>query len=236
MRPGRAAPRRHHKSMSQPDRLYSAILSGDTKTALALAEEAIAAGCDAGDLLNRRMIPAMDEVGRRFECGEFFVPELLLAGRAMKTVLTMLRPLLASGAAEPAGKVVIGTVQGDLHDIGKNLVAALLEGGGFQIHDLGVDVPAARFVDAVRKHEPDVVALSALLTTTTPAMKSVIEALRAAGVRDSVKVIVGGAPVTRAYAEQIGADGYSEGAFGAVALARGLVGKGSDAIPHVSHS
>jgi 5-methyltetrahydrofolate--homocysteine methyltransferase len=220
--------------MHQPDRLYHAILTGDAKSSVALAEGFLAAGCDAGDLVTR-MIPAMDEVGRRFEAGEFFVPELLMSGRAMKAVLTLLRPMLASGAAEPAGTVVIGTVQGDLHDIGKNLVSALLEGGGFRIHDLGVDVPASRFVDAVRRYQPGVVALSALLTTTLPAMKTVIEALRAAGVRDGVKVIVGGAPVTRAYADQIGADGYSEGAFGAVQLARTLVGNGCNAIQDVSH-
>lgn len=208
--------------MPQPDPLYSAILKGDARTAVALAEEAVAAGADPGDLLGRRMIPAMDEVGRRFECGDFFVPELLLAGRAMKSVVAMLRPLLAAGAAAPAGKVVIGTVQGDLHDIGKNLVSALLEGAGFAIHDLGVDVPPARFVETVRRESPEILALSALLTTTVPAMKTVIDALASAGLRDSVKVIVGGAPVTRHYAEQIGADGYSESAFGAVALARSL--------------
>jgi corrinoid protein of di/trimethylamine methyltransferase len=222
--------------MHEPDRLYSAILTGDAKGAVAVAEEALATGCDAGGLVTGRMIPAMDEVGRRFEAGEFFVPELLLAGRAMKSVLTLLRPMLAAGAAEPAGTVVIGTVQGDLHDIGKNLVAALLEGGGYRIHDLGVDVPASRFVDAVRRFQPGLVALSALLTTTLPAMKAVIDALRAAGVRDGVKVIIGGAPVTRAYAEQIGADGYSEGAFGAVQLARSLAGNGCHAIPQASHS
>jgi len=222
--------------MPHPDELYCAILAGDARKAVALAQDAVAAGEDAGELVTRRMIPAMDEVGRRFECGDFFVPELLLAGRAMKAVLTLLRPLLAAGAAEPVGKVVIGTVQGDLHDIGKNLVAALLEGGGFQVRDLGVDVPASRFVAAVRRDAPDVVALSALLTTTLPGMKTVIDALAAAGLRDAVKVMVGGAPVTRGYAEQIGADGYSEGAFGAVALARNLIGKEANALPHPGHS
>ena len=211
----------------QPDALYAAVLSGDTKGALALAQAAIESGTDAGEMVTRRLIPAMDEVGRRFEAGEFFVPELLLAGRAMKAVLNLVRPLLASGRAEPAGTVVIGTVQGDLHDIGKNLVGALLEGGGFEIHDLGVDVSPSRFVDAVRRYSPDLVALSALLTTTLPAMKTVVDALSAAGVRGSVKVIVGGAPVTREYADQIGADGYSEGAFGAVQLARNLMGAGA---------
>ena len=211
----------------QPDALYAAVLSGDTKAALALAQAAIESGTDAGEMVTRRLIPAMDEVGRRFEAGEFFVPELLLAGRAMKAVLNLVRPLLASGRAEPAGTVVIGTVQGDLHDIGKNRVGALLEGGGFEIHDLGVDVSPSRFVDAVRRYSPDLVALSALLTTTLPAMKTVVDALSAAGVRGSVKVIVGGAPVTREYADQIGADGYSEGAFGAVQLARNLMGAGA---------
>jgi methanogenic corrinoid protein MtbC1 len=166
----------------------------------------------------------MDEVGRRFECGACYVPELLLAGRAMKAALKVVRPLLASGAAEKAGSVIIGTVQGDLHDIGKNLVTAVLEGAGFQVHDLGVDVPASRFVEAVKEKAPDIVALSALLTVTLPAMKSTLEALERAQVRDRVKVMVGGAPVTRQYAEQIGADAYSDNAFGAVKLARTLMG------------
>jgi methanogenic corrinoid protein MtbC1 len=142
----------------------------------------------------------------------------------MKAALNVVRPLLASGAAERAGSVVIGTVQGDLHDIGKNLVTAVLEGAGFQVHDLGVDVPAARFVEAVKEKQPDIVALSALLTVTLPAMKSTLEALERAQVRDRVKVMVGGAPVTRQYAAQIGADAYSDNAFGAVKLARTLMG------------
>ena len=216
--------------MPEPDRLFAAILQGDAKSAEALAAEAIANGADAAELVSRHMIPAMDEVGRRFECHEYFVPELLFSGRAMKAALKLLRPLLAVGAGEPAGKVVIGTVQGDLHDIGKNLVSALLEGGGFQIHDLGVDVPASRFVDAVRRHSPDIVALSALLTVTLPAMKTTIDALRRAGVRENVKVMVGGAPVTRQYAAEIGANGYSGNAFGAVRLARELMEKSPDGI------
>ena len=216
--------------MNEPDPLYGAILKGDAATAARLAQEAIQGGCDAGELVTGRMIPAMDEVGRRFEAGEYFVPELLLAGRAMKGVLTLVRPLLAGGETASAGTVVIGTVQGDLHDIGKNLVSALLEGGGFQVRDLGVDVPAARFVDAVNRYSPDIVALSALLTITLPSMRTTVEALDRAGVRNRVRVMVGGAPVTREYADQIGADGYSESAFGAVRLARTLIGQSCEAV------
>jgi methylmalonyl-CoA mutase cobalamin-binding domain/chain len=169
------------------------------------------------------MIPAMDEVGRRFECEEYFVPELLLSGRAMKAALELIRPLLAASGAQPTGRVVIGTVKGDLHDIGKNLVASMLEGGGFEVTDLGADVPPERFVEVVKSNKADIVALSALLTVTLPAMRSTIEALKGAGVRDEVKVIVGGAPVTEQYACEIGADGYSENATGAVSLARNLM-------------
>jgi len=210
--------------MHPTDELYDAIVTGNAKAAATLAQEAIDQGADAGEIVARRMIPAMDEVGRRFECGDCYVPELLLAGRAMKAALNVVRPLLAAGATERAGTVVIGTVQGDLHDIGKNLVAAVLEGAGFLVHDLGVDVPAARFVEAVQEKAPDIVALSALLTVTLPAMKSTLEALERAQVRHRVKAMVGGAPVTRQYAEQIGADAYSDNAFGAVKLARTLMG------------
>jgi len=167
-------------------------------------------------------VPAMDEVGRRYECEEYFVPELLLAARAMKGSLELLRPLLATAGAEPAGRVAIGTVKGDLHDIGKNIVAAMLEGAGFEVVDLGADVPAERFVEAVRSRQVNLVCLSALLTVTMPSMKTTIEALEKAGVRGQVKVMVGGAPVTQRFAEQIGADGYSENAAGAVTLARKL--------------
>ena len=216
--------------MNEPDPLYDAILKGDAAAASRLVQEAIDAGRDAGELVNRHMVPAMNEVGRRFEAGEYFVPELLLSGRAMKGVLALLRPLLASGAANSAGAVVIGTVQGDLHDIGKNLVSALLEGAGFQIRDLGVDVAPARFADAVNRYSPDIIALSALLTITLPAMKATVEALRNAGVRERVRVIVGGAPVTREYADRIGADGYSESAVGAVKLARTLTGQACETV------
>jgi len=202
--------------------LHDAILEGNAKQAAALTQEALAEGLAPLDIIHQAMVPAMDEVGRRFECEEYFVPELLLSARAMKAALEPVRPLLVASGVQPAGRVVIGTVKGDLHDIGKNLVAALLEGGGFEVIDLGADVPAQRFVEAVQNSGAGIVALSALLTVTMPSMKSTIEALDQAGVRGRVKVIVGGAPVTQQFADQIGADGYSENATAAVALARRL--------------
>jgi 5-methyltetrahydrofolate--homocysteine methyltransferase len=204
-------------------RLLEAILNGDTKTAVTVTTEALADGTEPAELVARYMIPAMDEVGQRFECEEYFVPELLLSARAMKGALDLLRPLLAASGVEPVGRVVIGTVKGDLHDIGKNLVASMLEGGGFDVLDLGADVPPERFIEAVRGSKADIVALSALLTVTMPAMKTTIEAIKRAGLRDQVKIMVGGAPVTRGFAVEIGADGYSENASTAVVLARTLV-------------
>ena len=164
----------------------------------------------------------MDEVGRRFECEEYFVPELLLSRRAMKGALELLQPLLAASGAAPASRVVIGTVKGDLHDIGKNLVASMLEGAGFEVCDLGADVSPERFVTAVRERKPDLVCLSALLTVTMPAMRDVVDALKAAGLRDRVRVLVGGAPVTSEFANEIGADAYGENAGVAVTIARRL--------------
>ncbi len=173
-------------------------------------------------LVTKYMVPAMTEVGRRFECNEYFVPELLIAARAMKGALEIIRPKLAATGAKPAGKVAIGTVKGDLHDIGKNLVAAMLEGGGYEVIDLGVNVDPMKFVKAVKEKGAQIVALSALLTTTMPAMKTTIDALKKAGVREQVKVMVGGAPVTESFAKEIGADGYSQNAAGAVGVAREL--------------
>jgi 5-methyltetrahydrofolate--homocysteine methyltransferase len=201
-------------------RLHEAILNGDAKAAAAVTQEALAENVQPLELIHKAMIPAMDEVGRRFECQDYFVPELLLSARAMKAALAPLRPLLAASGAQPAGKVVIGTVKGDLHDIGKNLVAALLEGGGFEVIDLGVDVAPEKFVETVQKTSANIVCLSALLTVTMLSMKTTIEGLRAAGVREQVTVLVGGAPVTRQFAEEIGADGYGENASVAVTLAR----------------
>ncbi len=205
-----------------PD-LYDAILNGQATAAAEATREALAGGAAALELVHSQMVPAMDEVGRRYECEDYFVPELLLAARAMKAALALLRPLLAASGAEPAGRVVIGTVKGDLHDIGKNIVAAMLEGAGFEVADLGADVAPQAFVDAVSAESAQLVCLSALLTVTMPAMKTTVEALAAAGLRGRVKVMVGGAPVTQRYADEIGADGYGENAAAAVAVARLLV-------------
>jgi 5-methyltetrahydrofolate--homocysteine methyltransferase len=208
--------------MSDYSELYNAILNGNAKKAAEITKTAIAEKADVRELVQKFMIPAMDEVGKRFECNEYFVPELLIAARAMKTSLELITPLLAEAGAEPMGYVVIGTVQGDLHDIGKNLVASMLEGGGFKVIDLGVDVPPERFVEAAKEKDGTIVALSALLTTTMTMMKNVIEALEKAGIRRQTKVIIGGAPITQQYADEIGADGYSDNASSAVALARKL--------------
>lgn len=209
--------------MADLNKLYQAILTGDQKTAVAVTEEALAEKIDPQVLINQAMIPAMTEAGNKFECEEYFVPELLLAARAMKASLALLRPLLAERGATPVGRVVIGTVKGDLHDIGKNLVASMLEGGGFEVHDLGADVPAEKFVAAVREKNPHLVCMSALLTVTMPAMRTTIQALQEAGVRQQVKVMVGGAPVTPDYAREIGADGYADNASSAVKKARELL-------------
>jgi corrinoid protein of di/trimethylamine methyltransferase len=210
--------------MADLKKLYNAVLNGDLKTAVAATKDALAEGIDPIELISVHMVPAMSEVGRRYECEEYFVPELLLAARAMKGSLELIRPLLAARGVEPAGRVVIGTVKGDLHDIGKNLVASLLEGGGFEVVDLGSDVAPEKFVRAVKDGNANIVCLSALLTVTMPAMKATMEALKNAGVRDRIKVMIGGAPVTQQYADEIGADGYGENASVAVNLARRLVG------------
>lgn len=206
--------------MPDPKQLYDAVVSGDAKTTQALTQQALAEGVDPLELVNGSLIPAMDEVGRRFECNEYFVPELLISARAMKAALELLRPLLTARGDQPLARVAIGTVKGDLHDIGKNLVASLLEGGGFEVIDLGVNVSPESFIATVHEKQATIIAMSALLTTTMPAMKTTIEALKRAGVRDKVKVLIGGAPITQKYADEIGADGYSENAVGAVALAK----------------
>ena len=208
--------------MSEPAELYDAILTGNAKKAEEVTKAALAAKCDAGELLSKYMIPAMDEVGKRFEANEFFVPELLIAARAMKTSLALLAPAMAAEGLEAVGRVVIGTVKGDLHDIGKNLVASMLEGGGFEVVDLGVDVAPEKFVEAAQQKDGSIVALSALLTTTMTMMKTVIEALEAAGIRKTTRVMIGGAPITQQYADEIGADGFSDNASSAVAMARTL--------------
>ena len=203
--------------------LYEAILAGNMKGAIAATEKALAEKADPLELVQRYMIPAMDEVGRRFECEEYFVPEMLISARAMKSSLMMVRPMLTASGAQPAGRVIIGTVKGDLHDIGKNIVASMLEGGGFEVVDLGADVAPDKFVTAVKEKNPDLVCLSALLTVTMPSMKTTIDALQLAGLRQQVKVLIGGAPITQHFADQIGADGYGENAASAVTLARKLM-------------
>ncbi len=210
--------------MPDLNQLREAILKGDSKSAIAVTKAAIEENVDPIELVTKYMVPAMDEVGRRFECQEYFVPELLIAARAMKGALELLRPLLTARGATATGTVVIGTVRGDLHDIGKNLVASMLEGAGFDVYDLGTDVSAQKFLTEAKAKKAQIVALSALLTTTMTSMKSIIEEFGKEGVREQFKFIIGGAPVTQEYARQIGADGYSENANGAVALARRLVG------------
>lgn len=206
------------------DAVFEAILSGKADDAAAATKVLVDKGVAPQEIINGQMIRAMAEVGQRFQDGKAFVPQLLMAGRAMKSALELLKPMLAGGAAATLGKVVIGTVKGDLHDIGKNLVASMLEGCGFEVINIGIDVPAETFVDEVRKSGADILCMSALLTTTMTYMKDVIVALEEAGIRDKVKVMVGGAPVSQTFADEIGADGYSDNANTAVALARRLVG------------
>jgi 5-methyltetrahydrofolate--homocysteine methyltransferase len=211
------------KTMPQSKDLYDAILTGDAKKARAATQAALDAGAAPMELIASSMVPAMDEVGKLFESEEYFVPELLLAGRAMKSAMELLRPLMTAAGQKFATRVVIGTVKGDLHDIGKNIVASMLEGGGFEVIDLGADVPPEKFVAAVEERDPQVVCMSALLTVTMPAMRTTIDALKNAGLRDRIKILIGGAPVTTEYAREIGADGYSENASGAVSLVKRMV-------------
>lgn len=207
--------------------LYDAILNGNHKAAREMTEEALGQGKDPQFLVNDVMIPAMNAVGHKYEINEYYVPELLLSARAMKASLELIRPLLAARGAELRGRVILGTVQGDLHDIGKNLVGAMLEGAGFEVIDLGVDVAPEKFVAEARRANASIVGLSALLTTTMPTMRSVIKAFADAGIRDSVRIFIGGAPTTQAFADDIGADGHSRNAIGAVALARSFRGQPS---------
>lgn len=209
--------------MALSQRLYDAIIDGQDTLAHAIVCDEIATGSDALALIADTMIPAMDEVGRLFQDEELFVPELMLSGRAMKAAMEPLRPLLAAAGTAPSGVIVAGTVQGDLHDIGKNLMVSMLEGAGFKVYDIGTNVTPQKFVDAIREHQPEIVCLSALLTVTMLAMRTTIEAINKAGLRDRIKVMVGGAPVNDRFARDIGADGYGVTATDAVALARGWV-------------
>jgi len=202
--------------------LHQAVLRGDTEASSALAKAALEASVAPEQILKDGLISAMDVVGQEFESGMRFIPEMLVSAEAMKAAMQVLRPRLIEQGVKSKGKVVIGTVEGDLHDIGKDLVASMLEGAGFEIVDLGVDVSPQQFADAVHAHQPQIVSMSALLTTTMVVMPRVIEALRKAGLRDQVRVIVGGAPVTREFAAEIGADGYADDATRAVSLAKAL--------------
>jgi 5-methyltetrahydrofolate--homocysteine methyltransferase len=204
--------------------IYNAVLNGDAKKTDAEVRAALEANVPAAEILHQACIPAMTEVGRLFEAGEKFVPEMLISARAMQAALQLLKPHLVRAGVQSLGKVVIGTVAGDLHDIGKNLVAMMLEGAGFEIIDLGTDVSADKFVNAVRDHKPDLVGMSALLTTTMTSIGATIKALTEAGLRDKVKVLVGGAPLTQEFADKVGADGFAPDAGSASRVAKAVLG------------
>jgi 5-methyltetrahydrofolate--homocysteine methyltransferase len=202
--------------------LKEAIIAGDMKGAGVLTEVALQSGIPPQKVLTEALVPGMEVVGEKFRCNEVYVPEVLVSARAMKKSLSILKPQLTATGAKPVGIAVAGTVKGDLHDIGKNLVCMMLEGAGYQIVDLGTDVAPAKFVEAIQQKGVNVIALSALLTTTMPSMKSTIEAIKEAGLRDKVKIMIGGAPVTQRYADEIGADGYAPDAASAVDVAKSI--------------
>jgi len=212
--------------VSEPlyEQIKTAVIAGDEAALGALVQALLTQGTSAREIIDRGLLPGMDVVGRRMKSGECFIPEVLLSARTMQSALDVLKPLLAEGESARTGTVVIGTVEGDLHDIGKNLVAMLLHGAGFEVVNLGTGVTPATFVEAVKQRKPQIIGMSALLTTTVPKMKATIEALAAAGLRQQVKVMVGGAPVTQAFANEIGADGYGANAGQAVDAAKALIG------------
>ena len=206
--------------MANYDALKTAVIEGKMAQVKTLTQQALDEGKGPQEILDQALIPAMDVVGEKFNCHEFYIPEMLISARAMQAGVAILKPRLAEAAAKPRGKVVLGTVKGDLHDIGKNLVGMMLQGGGFEVIDLGADVPPQRFVEAVQANTPNFVMMSALLTTTMLSMKDTVEALKAAGLRDRVKVAVGGAPVTQRFCDEVGADFYAPSATGAVTKAK----------------
>ncbi|MDO8587240.1 MAG: corrinoid protein [Armatimonadota bacterium] len=210
--------------MADFEGLATAIINGKAPVAAEITQQALAEGANPSDILTKGLVAGMDVVGRKFKNNEFYVPEVLIAARAMKSAMEHLRPVLAETGVQPVARVAIGTVRGDLHDIGKNLVSMMLEGAGFEIIDLGVDVKPEQFVEAVQQKNADVICLSALLTTTMPAMSDTIKALLDANLREKVKVMIGGAPVTDNYAQEIGADGYAPDAASAVDRAKVLLG------------
>ena len=211
--------------------LYDHTLVGHAPEVKDLVNEGLADGMDPEKLLYDALIPSLEEVGARFERGDFFVPEMLIAARAMQGALDILRPLLAETGAKQVGTYVMGTVKGDVHDIGKNLVNIMLEGAGFTVIDLGVNVPPERFVEQIEEHKPEIVGFSAFLTTTMPMFKANINAIEKAGLREKVIIMVGGAPVTQEYADAVGADGYAADASSAVRLAKDLIQKKRSAVP-----
>ena len=206
-------------------KLVESLICGDIEQTEELTGDAIDTGLPAKEILDKYLIPGLDEVGRRFQEGEYFFPELLVSGEAMKRALACLKPELTKAGGATIGKYVIGTVKGDIHDIGKNIVIMMLEGNGWEVTDLGIDVPTETFCKAVRENDFQILGMSALLTTTIPRLAETIEALKAEGLRDKVKIMVGGVSVTRAYADQIGADAYGKDAIDAVAEAKRLIGK-----------
>jgi 5-methyltetrahydrofolate--homocysteine methyltransferase len=213
---------KHLETFMQNNEIKQAIFRGDAATVAQGVKENLESGQEPGQILNQALVPPMIEVGDMYERGEVYVPEMLVAAHAMKAGMEILRPELVEAGIEPLGKIALGTVQGDIHDIGKNLVGMMLEGAGFEVQDLGIDIPAEKFVEAVRGGV-DILGMSGLLTTTIPSMPEVIKALVEAGVRDQVKVMIGGAPVTEAFKQEIGADGYAPDAASAVRVAKGLL-------------
>jgi len=199
------------------------LITGQDEQVARLTRQSLEDGLDPLEILNQGLIPGMDEVGRRFKDGEMYVPDVLIAARAMRAGMDILRPLLAQSDVPSLGTVILGTIQGDLHDIGKNLVGIMMEGAGFEVIDLGADVPPERFIQAIREHHPRIIGMSALLTVTMMGMKRVLEDLQAEGIRQNVVAMVGGAPVTQAFAQEIGADGYAHDAVSAVETARELL-------------
>lgn len=212
--------------MADFSKLYDAVVNGKIDDAGPLTHHALDNGNDAQTILNDALVPAMTEVGERFERNEYYIPNMLISAQAMKTAMKILKPFMKSADVTPLGGVAIGTIKGDLHDIGKNLVASMLEGNGFEVFNLGMDVEPQKFVAAVKEHQVNIIAVSALLTTTMMTMKEVVELLRREGLRDQVRIMIGGAPITPEYAAEIGADGTCDNAAGAVTLAKQLVAAG----------
>jgi 5-methyltetrahydrofolate--homocysteine methyltransferase len=206
------------------DELAAEIVKGNAEAAKTFTEKALSQGVSAEEILNQGLVSGMGVIGEQFKNNEIFIPEVLVAARAMKAGMQIIRPLLAEANVKKLGKVVIGTVSGDLHDIGKNIVSMLLEGAGFEVTDLGADVPKEKFLESVRNENPDVLGMSALLTTTMVFMKDIVEALEEDNLKDKVKVVIGGAPITQSYADEIGADGYAPDAASAVDMVKGLLG------------